>query len=778
MPRLDFWFRLFHHASLGLASVCLLYAEAFFLPTPLLIGLYLMAGMQVLAFGADGQRWVLPSWAANLLAGAVAGGGSTWIVVELRSPDSVLADLPLPAGLLPYIGPILIGLLVVKLFRPRTPRDFWLLQGVGALQVALASVLATNPDSGLLFGLLLAAYMAFALGCLALHYFQEGQKDKSGVSFGGAPQTGSAAGRLPFAYRMAPFCLRWTLAVVALAAPLFLVTPRLNGPSWDSLTVSGSAVRTDAAGGAAGFSMTIDLNRAGTVRLTGEEAFRVVVVAAPGEPAPEIPADQHWRGAVLDTYSIGSWSNEASRRSSAVPTPRPPSPAPPLGPGRRRLDFTVAQNAHGFFLAEPVRVAGDPDRLTWAEAGSLENPLPLRVSTRGPVLPLMPNGRHEYRYRQTISTEAGLEPSTVDYDDDYRNPSNQVKMRGLSEWTAGLLKRLADEPAYGLTPADVRLVADPPGTPAALPRGAWERVGRALANYLARSGDYSYSLDLRRHDPTLDPVMDFLVNVKQGHCERFASALTLMLRSQGVPSRIVVGFRGAGERGDGYYVIRQNQAHAWVEMQKPGEPPPDMPAGARKTPRTVEWLSLDPTPGVEAPPPTPYTLWAWLEDGQRTGQELWGGMVVNYSADQQADLWATLQSPRATATLTGAALMLPFLAALGGLTWVGLRWRRGVRREAARTAVSAAAGYTRLLALLARHGNLRPRIGQTPREFAAQARFFLLSLPAIAQFADLPDAIVDRLYRVRFGGQALTDEENAAVAPRLDQLTAALRAAR
>ena len=38
--------------------------------------------------------------------------------------------------------------------------------------------------------------------------------------------------------------------------------------------------------------------------------------------------------------------------------------------------------------------------------------------------------------------------------------------------------------------------------------------------------------------------MDFLVNVKQGHCERFASALALMLRSQGIPSRVVVGFRG------------------------------------------------------------------------------------------------------------------------------------------------------------------------------------------------------------------------------------------
>jgi len=54
--------------------------------------------------------------------------------------------------------------------------------------------------------------------------------------------------------------------------------------------------------------------------------------------------------------------------------------------------------------------------------------------------------------------------------------------------------------------------------------------------------------------------MDFLLNVKQGHCERFAGALALMLRSQGVQARVVAGFRGAEHKGDGQYVIRQNFA--------------------------------------------------------------------------------------------------------------------------------------------------------------------------------------------------------------------------
>ena len=377
MPRLDFWFRLFHHAALVLASICLLYSEAFFLPEPLLLGLYVLAGLQVLAFGADGRRWLLPSWVANLLAGAVAGGGAAWIGMELNAPDSVLSNLPLPAGLLPYIGPLLIGLLVLKLFRPRTPRDFWLLQGVGALQAALACVLATTPQSGLLFGVLLVAYVAFTLGCLALHHFREEQS--AGM--------GRAAERLPFAGRMAPFCLRWTLATAALAAPLYLLTPRIEGPNWDSSGLAVPGPRGEA-GGRVGYSQTIDLNRDGPVSLGGEEVFRVEVVAAPSESAPALPPGHAWRGDVLDSYADGRWANEEIKREVDLGHGRTPPPlAPPLGPGRYRLDFTVGPHAGGFFLAEPVYRSRAPASDHPTRVDQVEGPdwlRPLVVSRAAP----------------------------------------------------------------------------------------------------------------------------------------------------------------------------------------------------------------------------------------------------------------------------------------------------------------------------------------------------------------------------------------------------------
>ena len=113
-----------------------------------------------------------------------------------------------------------------------------------------------------------------------------------------------------------------------------------------------------------------------------------------------------------------------------------------------------------------------------------------------------------------------------------------------------------------------------------------------LERYLARSGKYSYSLALPRHDRDVDPVVDFLCNVRQGHCERFACGLTVMLRSEGIPARMVAGYRGVDNQGDGIYHVRQSHAHAWVEalVERPG---PDGRLEHR-------WLTLDPTPGDDA----------------------------------------------------------------------------------------------------------------------------------------------------------------------------------
>ena len=116
-----------------------------------------------------------------------------------------------------------------------------------------------------------------------------------------------------------------------------------------------------------------------------------------------------------------------------------------------------------------------------------------------------------------------------------------------------------------------------------------EARARKLEAFLRDSGQFSYTLQMDVIDRKLDPVEDFLVNRKEGHCEYFASALALLLRSVDIPSRMVNGFKG----GDWNELtetmnVRQKHAHSWVEAF--------VGLGPDKAPI---WITLDPTPAAE-----------------------------------------------------------------------------------------------------------------------------------------------------------------------------------
>lgn len=78
---------------------------------------------------------------------------------------------------------------------------------------------------------------------------------------------------------------------------------------------------------------------------------------------------------------------------------------------------------------------------------------------------------------------------------------------------------------------------------------------------------YKYNLDVERFPPASDTVDYFLFEEKQGYCEHFASSMGVMLRSVGVPTRLVTGY-APGELNPftGYYEVKVSDAHAWVEV--------------------------------------------------------------------------------------------------------------------------------------------------------------------------------------------------------------------
>jgi len=103
----------------------------------------------------------------------------------------------------------------------------------------------------------------------------------------------------------------------------------------------------------------------------------------------------------------------------------------------------------------------------------------------------------------------------------------------------------------------------------------------ALERHLQSELAYSLEVEISGRK---DPVLQFLFDQRRGHCEYFASAMALLSRSLGIPARVVAGYRVTerNELGD-YYIVRERNAHAWVEAWVPGE----------------GWRTYDPTPPAE-----------------------------------------------------------------------------------------------------------------------------------------------------------------------------------
>lgn len=141
-------------------------------------------------------------------------------------------------------------------------------------------------------------------------------------------------------------------------------------------------------------------------------------------------------------------------------------------------------------------------------------------------------------------------------------------------------------PAAGPLPATLQQT--PPGRVAAMAEGlaAGTRnqltVVRRVQALLVDSGQYRYSLDVGQ--PGAFPLIDFLLNTRTGYCQHFAGAAALLLRMNGIPARVAVGFATGVPVGDGLWRVRDLEAHAWTEVYFPGQ----------------GWVAFDMTPPAEA----------------------------------------------------------------------------------------------------------------------------------------------------------------------------------
>jgi hypothetical protein len=269
---------------------------------------------------------------------------------------------------------------------------------------------------------------------------------------------------------------------------------------------------------------------------------------------------------------------------------------------------------------------------------------------------------------------------------------------------------------------------------------------------------FTYTLELTGK-PGDDPLAHFLFDTHAGHCEYFASAMTIMLRTQGIPSREVNGFL-PGEFNDlaGDYIVRASDAHSWVEAYFPGS----------------GWVTFDPTPAATENFGFLSRLGLYLDWMELT----WNEWVVNYDFAHQVQMAQMIQrntrswkeSARgwfAKKEMGGKQWLRSWLDRRGGLTFaipvaialllVLLRYdviRMGMRRlrlyfqlrapENARANPQLASRlYAELLRLLERRGLAR-RDSQTPLEFAMAMGEPRLA-PVVQEFTQI-------YARARFGG--------------------------
>ncbi|HEY1959800.1 MAG TPA: transglutaminaseTgpA domain-containing protein [Polyangiaceae bacterium] len=259
--------------------------------------------------------------------------------------------------------------------------------------------------------------------------------------------------------------------------------------------------------------------------------------------------------------------------------------------------------------------------------------------------------------------------------------------------------------------------------------------------------DFKYDLNSPSGGAAV-PLDDFLFESKRGHCEFFSTAMAIMLREIGIPSRNVTGFVGGTYNHFGhYYAVREGEAHSWVEAyiddaQHPG------------------WITFDPTPSAGAQPLGDTTgAWVYMRDLLEAVSQRWNHYVIGYDLRSQVHIWDWFHSGRGHGGRTSRWRWAEIGGGATALLAFYMLWRRRRRspkdakptQRSDRGQLVAASMYRVLEQALVTHGLTRPP-SLPPLRFAEELRH--RGHPLAAEVIDLTEMYLS----VRFGGTKLSEE--------------------
>ena len=682
---------------------------------------------------------------------------------------------------LTVVAHLLVLVVIVLLFQRKTTRVFEQIAVFCLLELVVAAVF----NSAMLFGLML---VPFALvGMRAMVLLQTISTINPAGTFGHENVRVSASDVVSSLSRRSVRLVRF--GVFALTPPVLLVTaiffyalPRADGSN-DGLRVGGRVTT--------GFDTSLTLDQVGELLNNRDLVMRVRLTNRRLGTVYESRDPLYLRGQTLSDYDvqggIGLWESSSERTALQIQSLLPM----PYDSERRErrvlfddvgveIELQPLTAPKTLFSIAPYHSTRDRDNIYHLPGDWL-----LR-HTEG-------DGRKKTRLNYEFGTHAFSNGVQTDFIRMY-SMSDYQQGRQVPELDADRYQQLTQfHPEHMPTiAAEAETIAKSLGEKA----DSRYELARAIEEYLAESGKFTYTMSLtEKRNRAVDPIEEFVSTYRRGHCQYFASAMVMMLRSQGVPARLVAGYRSDEFNSIGeHYIVRQLHAHTWVEVVLQED---DVPIGARMAGQPKRGLVLarfDPTPydGDQE------NAAARMDHFYDFAQSLWNNYVLDMNGDRQEK---TLFGSDETAGVSDAYSRLiqnlknlfrmdasnleagalaedsrfswraAVLGVIGTLIIVGLyqiglprwlRWRRAAKGQAEFHAQKSKIGFYQQMCDLLESIDIRRRRGQTPQEFADHAAQLATPTSVDGTVGKSLRGVVDYFYELRYGSRTqLTSDERA-----------------
>ena len=623
---------------------------------------------------------------------------------------------------------------IVRMFSLRRERDHITLAILAFLMVLASAVLTVDS----IFLLSFAVFMLMAVATFILMEMR-----RSGIAANiQARHSSDPQEHRHLAFALVRFTPALMLVILLCAAGLFFVMPRMSAGY-----LGGYSYGTDFS---SGFSDQVQLGQIGQIQQSNSVVMHIQIE---GDQAGLY--DLHWRGISLANFDGHTWTSPRD----ASPLPRRPDTSfalPSDGHAPRNYAAASLQREkliHYKVLMEPI---GTNVFFVAPWAFSLRGDYRLVAGDSGGTV-------YDYDFQHAISRYEATS--------DIATPSATELRAAEGNYPARIAETYLRLPESGIDPRIPRLASE-------ITRSAKTEYDKAtvIESYLRTR--FGYTLQLPQTQ-VQDPIANFLFERKQGHCEYFASSMAVMLRTLGIPSRIVNGFRSDEfNEISGSYIVRAKHAHSWVEAYFPG----------------YGWQTFDPTPASATGTAQGWGRLALYLDAAAS---FWRDWVITYDSSNQrvltsatintsrgmwegARLWAQahysslLERARRTQAriqdsprrwlLIGVLIIVAilFLANVVRIVrWLHEKWLGSHPEHSPEQAASL--WYGRMARALARRG-MKKAEAETPQEFARKIDDRRLRLP-VKRFTDVYEA-------ARFGNSL---EEVRKLAEYFEEVEAAMR---